>query len=127
MRLFARPAGLFSDSLRALLSWLWRASRSGLTRLFKPKASRNTEQCDPMDLTSEAKRLRAVSAYTERWDCPEASLARTAVVDRADLSKWKRCLLPQGSEKGNRIENVLRNNDAPRPPRRPQRSESSDQ
>ena len=65
------------------------------------------------DFTSEEKRNRAMAAYTVAWDCSEASLARTATVDPADLSKWKKGSLPGGSDKKARIENALRNNDAP--------------
>jgi hypothetical protein len=65
------------------------------------------------DFTSEEKRNRAMAAYTVAWDCSEASLARTAIVDPADLSRWKKGSLPGGSDKKARIENALRNNDAP--------------
>ena len=66
------------------------------------------------DFTSEEKRNSAVAAYTAVWnDCPDAALARTAKVNPSDLIKWKKGSLPVGSEKIARIENALRNNDAP--------------
>lgn len=68
-----------------------------------------------LDFISEAARNTAVEAYTSVWACSEASLARTAKVDTADLSKWKKGSLPAKSEKRTRIENALRNNDAPTP------------
>jgi hypothetical protein len=72
------------------------------------------------DFTSEAGRIAAIEAYTHNWiidhgTCSEASLARTARVDPADLSKWKRGLLPVESDKAARIEAALRNNTAPTP------------
>lgn len=67
-----------------------------------------------IDFTSEEKRNNALAAYTAAWnDCSEAALARTAIVDTADLSKWKKGSLPSGSEKKARIEQALRNNDPP--------------
>jgi hypothetical protein len=70
------------------------------------------------DFASEPGRDRAVAAYVERWTtdqqaCSEASLARTANVDPADLSKWKKGLLPLESGKKTRIEEALRNNTPP--------------
>jgi hypothetical protein len=65
------------------------------------------------DFSSEPERNAAVTAYTTRWSCSEASLARTATVDPADLSKWKKGLLPATSDKLTRIEKALRNNDEP--------------
>jgi len=72
------------------------------------------------DFTSEAGRTAAINAYTHNWTtdhgtCSEASLARTARVDPADLSKWKMRLLPAKSAKAARIEAALRNNTAPTP------------
>jgi hypothetical protein len=80
---------------------------------------------DDFDFTSEAGRNKAVADYTKRWTtgqwtCSEASLARTAVVDKADLSKWKKGLLPPESDKKARIETALKNNDPPTPPARPE-------
>jgi hypothetical protein len=72
---------------------------------------------------SEAARTSALADYIERWNCSEAALARTATVDPADLSKWKKALLPAGSDKKARIENALRNDERPTPvPNRPTNS-----
>ena len=57
--------------------------------------------------------FRSLEAYTARWDCSEASLARTATVHPPDLSRWKHGLLPAGSDKKSRIEKALTNNDPP--------------
>ena len=70
---------------------------------------------DPGDFASEAARARALADYIERWDCSEAALARTATVDPADLSKWKKGSLPSGSDKKARIENAIRNNEPATP------------
>ena len=67
------------------------------------------------DFASEAARTSALADYIERWTCSEAALARTATVDPADLSKWKKGSLPVGSEKMARIENALRNNEPATP------------
>lgn len=72
------------------------------------------------DFASGQGRNDAVLGYTASWGCPEASLARTARVDAADLSKWKKDRLPAGPGKRERIENALRNNDSPKSlPERP--------
>ena len=72
---------------------------------------------------SESARTSALADYVERWTCSEAALARTANVDPADLSKWKKALLPAGSDKKARIENALRNDERPTPaPNRPKNS-----
>lgn len=63
----------------------------------------------------EAQRIDALAAYTELRQCSEAALARTAKVDPADLSKWKKGLLSAASDKKARIERVLQNNEAPAP------------
>jgi hypothetical protein len=71
------------------------------------------------DFASGTGRNKAVDLYTVSWKCPEASLARTALVHPADLSKWKKGLLPAESDKKARIEKSLTNNAAPTPaPRR---------
>jgi hypothetical protein len=75
------------------------------------------------EFASELERDRAVAAYVERWTtdqqaCSEASLARTATVDPADLSKWKKGRLPLESDKKARIEKALRNDDPPTLPAR---------
>lgn len=62
---------------------------------------------------SGAQRIDAVAAYTKSWKCSAAALARTARVDPADLSKWKKGSLPEGSDKKARIEKALKNNEAP--------------
>jgi hypothetical protein len=67
------------------------------------------------DFISDPQRIDAIVAYTNSWQCSEAALARTARVDPADLSKWKKGLLPVGSDKKARIEKALRNNEAPIP------------
>jgi hypothetical protein len=96
-------------------------SRSGLA------AARNRDSAQPPDdenclnFGSEAGRKNSLTTYTMRWTtdswtCTEASLARTARVDPADLSKWKKGLLPAGSEKKRRIEDTLKNNERPTPP-----------
>ncbi len=82
-----------------------------------PAAS--SEGC--LDFASEAGRASAIAAYigywtTAEWVCSEASLARTAMVDPADLSKWKKAPLPEGSAKTKRIEAALKNNEPPTPP-----------
>ncbi len=74
--------------------------------------------------TEEARRT-ALGDYLARWStatgqCPEASIARAARVDRADLSKWKKGQLPAGSDKKARIESVLTSNTPPIPPGRQQ-------
>jgi len=83
--------------------------------------------CDPAnnkcDFIEEARRVRSIAEYRERWStgswkCSEASLARTARVDPADLSKWKKGSLPVGSGKARRIERVLKNNERPTPANR---------
>jgi len=65
------------------------------------------------DFATETGRNSAVAAYKVVWICSEAALARTARVHPADLSKWKKGLLPPESAKRTRIENALRNNEAP--------------
>ena len=67
------------------------------------------------DFASGAARISAIAAYVERWVCSEAALARTAIVDPGDLSKWKKGSLPAGSGKKARIENALRNDKRPIP------------
>jgi hypothetical protein len=68
------------------------------------------------DFTSEAQRIDAVAAYTKYPPCSQAALARTARVDPADLSKWKKGSLSSESDKKARIEKVLKNKEAPTPP-----------
>jgi hypothetical protein len=78
-----------------------------------------------LNFTSEAGRNKAVLDYTkhwttEEWTCSEASLARSANVDPADLSKWKKALLPIESDKKRRIEKTIRDNQRPTPaPKKP--------
>jgi hypothetical protein len=69
------------------------------------------------EFSSDVARNDAVRAYAKSWTCSEASLARTAVVDPADLVKWKKGLLPLTSGKLARIETALKNNDPPTPVR----------
>jgi hypothetical protein len=73
-----------------------------------------------LDFTTNDERIEAIVSYTKGWSkdsrpCSEASLARTAAVDRGDLSKWKKGLLPLGSDKARRIEEALRDNKPPTP------------
>jgi hypothetical protein len=69
---------------------------------------------DPeFEFGSAAGRSAAIFAYTQHWTCSEAALARKAIVDPADLSKWKKGGLPAESDKKRRIEAVLRNNEQP--------------
>jgi hypothetical protein len=80
------------------------------------EASNSERALDPdpgFEFGSAAKRSAAIFAYTQRWTCSEAALARKAVVDPADLSKWKKGGLPAESDKKRRIEAVLRNNEQP--------------
>jgi hypothetical protein len=78
-----------------------------------------------LNFTSEAGRNKAVLDYTKHWTteeliCSEASLARSANVDPADLSKWKKALLPAESDKKRRIEKAIRDNQRPtRAPKKP--------
>jgi hypothetical protein len=74
---------------------------------------------ESMDFTSETGRRRALAGYTNSWSCSEASLARTAAVDAADLTKWKSGTLPSESVKKSRIEKALRDNEPPTLPVRP--------
>jgi len=79
-----------------------------------------SEDDDVFDFRTADRRIEAIVRYTEGWSddsgpCSEASLARTAVVDPGDLSKWKRGLLPPGSDKARRIEEALRTNKPPTP------------
>jgi hypothetical protein len=75
---------------------------------------------DVFDFSSEVGRNKAIADYTDHWTteqrtCSEASLARSATVDPADLSRWKKGHLPADSDKKSRIEKVLRNNQKPTP------------
>lgn len=87
----------------------------------KGKHRRVVESLDSFDYASEPGRRNAIGAYIKHWTsdsetCSEASLARTARVDPADLSKWKKGLLPASSHKKARIEEALKNNKPPTPP-----------
>ncbi len=66
-----------------------------------------------IELATPAQRSEAVAEYTRRWKVSEASLARAANVDRADLSKWKSGSLSAGSDKKARIEKALLTNAEP--------------
>ena len=78
-----------------------------------PTATEVISNNDGLKFSSEQLRNEAVAAYVERWKCSEAALARAARVHPADLSKWKYGLLPVGSDKVKRIEDVLRSNTRP--------------
>ena len=41
-------------------------------------------------------KIETLAAYIEFWRCSEASLARTAKVDPADLSNWKKGAMSTG-------------------------------
>jgi hypothetical protein len=83
------------------------------------------ENGNDSDFKSETARTAALGAYThhwttDEWTCSEASLARTAHVDPADLSKWKKGLLPSESGKAARIEAALKDDTPPtRAPKAP--------
>ena len=85
-----------------------------------PTATPTAADTIRFDFASRAGRCEAIASYLERWKmdsrpCTEASLARSAIVDPADLSKWKKGLLPLESEKARRIEAVLTKNTPPTP------------
>ena len=82
---------------------------------FGPEAASSAPSDEERDFAAAAQRIDAVAAYTKSWHCSEAALARTAKVDPADLSKWKKDLLPAESDKKARIERALQNNEAPTP------------
>jgi len=67
------------------------------------------------DFASDTTRMSMLAEYIKRRACSEAALARTANVDPADLSKWKKGSLPARSEKKARIEKALRNDEPPTP------------
>jgi hypothetical protein len=98
------------DSVRALQSHIDHFD-DPIDRVAPPgndsAAVRQPEPGTRLDLASEAGRYRAVAASAKRWTCSEACLARTAVVDRADLSKWKKGSLPATSDKSARVEKPL--------------------
>jgi hypothetical protein len=81
-----------------------------------PEAGSSAPSEEDCDFTSEVQRIDAVAACTKFWQCSEAALARTARVDPADLSKWKKGLLSAASDKKARIEKALKNKEAPTPP-----------
>ena len=83
-------------------------------------AKPDSEDDGDFELTTEQGRSKAVASYTKRFltnsrPSSAASLARTALVDPADLTKWKKGLLPPGSVKAHRIENVLSHHKPPTP------------
>jgi hypothetical protein len=65
------------------------------------------------DFSTAVQRVAALEAYTSGWRCSEAALARTARVNPADLSKWKKGSLPAASDKKARIEKALNSREAP--------------
>jgi hypothetical protein len=81
----------------------------------RPPAARGSANAAGVDFTLEVGRNHAVAAYSKQGTCSEAALARAAGVDPADLSKWKKGLLPAGSDKSSRIEKALKDNKAPIP------------
>lgn len=70
---------------------------------------------EPPGFAIKEDRLAAIDAYMQRWNCSQASLARTARVDPADLSRWKANRLQEGSDKRERIESALHQNLPPTP------------
>ena len=73
------------------------------------------------ELDSEDARTNAITTYITHWGCSEASLARAALVNPSDLSKWKKGGLLSGSEKAARIRKALAENEPPvLPPGSPQ-------
>jgi len=83
-----------------------------------PEAASSAPSEGACNFDSEAQRIEAVALYTSAFECSGACLARSAKVDRADLSKWKKGLLSAVSDKKARIEKVLTNQVAPTPPRK---------
>jgi hypothetical protein len=81
-----------------------------------------TRSDDSPDFSSAVERNNVIAAYTAHWSCSEASLARTAKVDPADLTRWKQGSLTGASDKKTRIEIALRTNAAPTPAKRPRTS-----
>ena len=116
----------------------WKRSRRLLRKVADAQAaadaapahdrSKETEKIAPgdaPDFASKRGRHDAVASYvkhwtTNEWSCSEASLARTANVHPADLSKWKKSRLSSKSDKRARIERVLKNNERPTPKARPE-------
>jgi hypothetical protein len=89
------------------------------------KAPSSAPSGEDREFNSQVQRIEAVTAYTKSWHCSEAALARTARVDPADFSKWKKDLLPATSDKKARIEKVLKSNEAPTRSRSEQRPRKS--
>jgi hypothetical protein len=81
----------------------------------EPDRSVPIEADGDIEFASDAERNGAVAAYCKAWNCSEASLGRTAIVDPADLSKWKKGSLPAASLKLKRIEEALKGNKPPTP------------
>jgi hypothetical protein len=75
-----------------------------------PATEREAPNKDVVDFSSDPARESALAAYRNYWACSNAALARSATVHPSDLSKWKKGLLPAGSDKKLRIEKSLRNN-----------------
>lgn len=82
---------------------------------FSAKAGFIPTEGAAIDLATELGRRDALAAYRERWTCSEASVARAATVDPADMSRWKKGLLPDASDKKKRIEATLKENKTPIP------------
>jgi hypothetical protein len=122
--LFDTPAKNESDPNEPVLRRRTESAQDQMDRSPRPQGDPATKVGDsataPADapssaFNSAAERCEAIAAYTRRWGCSEAALARSAVVDPADLSKWKKGLLPAQSDKKRRIEAVLKNNEQPTP------------
>jgi len=118
-RLLEAP-GQEMPAARASLSTLGTETLLGQGQMPSTVASAASEavrSTAPEDgaFTSEPQRIASLAAYTGRWQCSEAALARTARVDPADLSKWKKGLLSATSDKKARVERVLKNAEAPTP------------
>lgn len=101
--------------------------QTGALGVIRPDATHPVDIArDECDFTSEFSRNNAISCYTRRHGksgepCSEADLARAAIVNRSDLSKWKKGTLPSGSAKTERIEQALLKNAPPVKPKKPGR------
>jgi hypothetical protein len=118
LRMYSRTAGMIERVFEASAIF---CSRLELQAIENTNPSAESESSAPSappehpEFASAAGRIEAISAYTQHWGCSEAGLARRAVVDPADLSRWKTMGLPEASDKKRRIESALANNEPPIP------------
>ena len=94
------------------------ASGAGLDPTEERSQTKDSLVDSTPNLATELGRNAALEFYkqlwtTQDWKCSDASLARAARVDVSDMSRWKRGLLPDGSDKKMRIEEALRENTEP--------------